>query len=68
MSNELKPVPTTPVVVNEEENSPETMYCWIYDKNENVLGCPAKSSESSCQAYAQSERAAFYSYKTRSCK
>ena len=67
MNDELIPVPTEPVVVSKEENAPETMYCWIYDSNKNVMGCPAKSSEERCRAYAQRRGAKYYSYKTQSC-
>lgn len=67
MDDELKPVPTEPVVISEEELSPETMYCWLYDSNEKVIKCPAKSSEERCRAYAHDEGAAYYSYKWKSC-
>ena len=63
MNDELKPVTTEPVIVSEEESSPETMYCWIYDSNEKIIKCPAKSSGERCRAYAHGEGAAYYSYK-----
>ena len=67
MSDELKKVPETPVVEEAETPSPEAMYCRAFDSNRNVIGCTAKSSESSCQAYAQGKNATYYSYTRNSC-
>ncbi len=67
MKEELKPVPTEVVETKEASIEPQTMYCRAYDKDKNSLGCTAKSSESSCQTYAQNKGAKYYSYTTNSC-